>query len=281
MKSESDRPITIEDLLRLKRAERPPAEFWTTFDRELRAKQLSALVAKRPWWQTMPKTFPRIFRYRIALSTTAVAALTLISMRTDRSSPTEAAPATVALDMSAPATVLSETPPTFVASVSGPEKSLLVVPPLVATTNVGAEVVPSSLTEVANKSLVTQRNATATEATEADAEPEARSPTSIVIAANPADIRGSDGDISRSLLVKNNAFELRSGSARTAVEPLQQMTPPGEFRRSRLLTAMVSTTSSEASYRTTERAASRIDEDRLYDQIHRFRASGDRVNVKF
>ena len=40
MNPESTRPIVIEDLLRLKRAERPPAEFWSTFDRELRAKQL-------------------------------------------------------------------------------------------------------------------------------------------------------------------------------------------------------------------------------------------------
>ena len=33
------RPVTIEDLLRLKSTERPPAEFWDKFDRELRAKQ--------------------------------------------------------------------------------------------------------------------------------------------------------------------------------------------------------------------------------------------------
>jgi hypothetical protein len=44
--SESKRPIQIEDILRLKRAERPPAEFWGEFDRQLRAKQLAALVSK-------------------------------------------------------------------------------------------------------------------------------------------------------------------------------------------------------------------------------------------
>src|SRR5690349_328530 len=84
MKSERDRPISIEDLLRLKRAERPPAEFWTTFDRELRAKQLSALVGKRPWWQNVPKSFPRLFRYRIPLGASAVIALTLVSLRHER-----------------------------------------------------------------------------------------------------------------------------------------------------------------------------------------------------
>jgi hypothetical protein len=42
--------VTLDDLLRLKRAERPSAEFWTRFEEELRAKQLAALVKRRPWW---------------------------------------------------------------------------------------------------------------------------------------------------------------------------------------------------------------------------------------
>jgi len=69
---------------------------------------------------------------------------------------------------------------------------------------------------------------------------------------------------------------------RAAVEPLQQMTPPSDTRRSRMLTAMVSTASLETSSQTTERAASRmISEERIYDQIHRFGARGDRLQVKF
>ena len=51
MKPHRQRPVSLEDLLRLKRAERPPAEFWQDFDRQLRAKQLAALVQSRPWWQ--------------------------------------------------------------------------------------------------------------------------------------------------------------------------------------------------------------------------------------
>ena len=69
--------------------------------------------------------------------------------------------------------------------------------------------------------------------------------------------------------------------ARAAVEPLQQMTPPGDSRRSRLLTAMVSQASLDATMRATARAASRIEEDRLYERIQRFGARGDQVNVKF
>src|SRR5512134_2234091 len=81
MKPESTRPITIEDILRLKRAERPPTEFWATFDRELRAKQLAALVGKRPWWQTWPKTLFRVIRYRVTLGATAVAIVAFFTVR--------------------------------------------------------------------------------------------------------------------------------------------------------------------------------------------------------
>ena len=42
----SQSQVTIEDLLRLKRAERPPASFWSDFDREMRAKQLAAIGAE-------------------------------------------------------------------------------------------------------------------------------------------------------------------------------------------------------------------------------------------
>jgi hypothetical protein len=50
-----DRKPTLEDLIRVKRAERPPAEFWQRFEEELRAKQLAAIVEKRPWWQPLSR----------------------------------------------------------------------------------------------------------------------------------------------------------------------------------------------------------------------------------
>ena len=61
--------VTLEDLLRVKRAERPPAEFWVEFERTLRAKQLAAIVEKRPWWQSWRSV------WRLGLPTGAAAAL--------------------------------------------------------------------------------------------------------------------------------------------------------------------------------------------------------------
>lgn len=77
----TDRKVTIEDLLRIKRAERPPADFWAKFERDLRAKQLAAIVAKRPWWHAIPRVLTSVARLRLPLGATAVLALTFVAMR--------------------------------------------------------------------------------------------------------------------------------------------------------------------------------------------------------
>ena len=82
----SDRPshtpsrVTLEDLLRLKRAERPPSEFWGEFERQLRQKQLAALVEKKTWWHEFAVAYSRIGRVRLPLAVTAVLALTFLSV---------------------------------------------------------------------------------------------------------------------------------------------------------------------------------------------------------
>jgi len=48
---ESNQPpkVTLEDLLRLKRNERPAPEYWARFDRELRERALRVMVQPEPW----------------------------------------------------------------------------------------------------------------------------------------------------------------------------------------------------------------------------------------
>lgn len=80
MPNSNQRPkITVEDLLRLKRAERPAAEFWDKFERELRQKQLTALLEKRPWWQELPQLLGR--RAYLPVGATAILAFTLVSVK--------------------------------------------------------------------------------------------------------------------------------------------------------------------------------------------------------
>lgn len=45
-----EKEVKVEDLLRLKRAERPGEVFWNTFDSELHQRMLQTLVKKDPWY---------------------------------------------------------------------------------------------------------------------------------------------------------------------------------------------------------------------------------------
>lgn len=45
--TQSQKPVTLEALLRLKRAERPPAEFWNGFEDRLRQRMLREMVAEK------------------------------------------------------------------------------------------------------------------------------------------------------------------------------------------------------------------------------------------
>lgn len=286
MKPESNRPVTIEDLLRLKRAERPPAEFWGEFDRKLREKQLAALVAKRPWWQRLPRLAPGLGRYRLVLGGTAVAAVAFLSLREDRA----LVPA-VALEPVASVETAVEAPVAAVGlgamhsaidelTPSAPAAEAVVVaapvPDLAADlvaeeTAIAVPVMPENLSR-----LVALGGGSL-----AVAEKTVESPSARHIAANLATLRTPEPMAVGRLLGGANGFEARAMPARTTIDPLQQMTPPGESRRSRLLTAMVSSAALETSARSTERAANRFAEEGVYDQIQRFGARGDRVHVKF
>lgn len=72
-------PITLEQLLRLKRAEKPSAEFWQKFEAELHQKQLAALVERRSWWQALPRLLQT--RSVLPIGATAVLAFTFVSVR--------------------------------------------------------------------------------------------------------------------------------------------------------------------------------------------------------
>jgi hypothetical protein len=278
MKPESNRPITIEDILRLKRAERPPAEFWATFDRELRAKQLAALVGKRPWWQTLPKSFARLTRYRVLLGASAVVAVTFFSVR-DAEPTASAPPADVST--SGTTAVVSEAE-TLIAELSQYVASIEAAPaPAISTSQVEAVAQVAAPAESPSPAPTSINIAPIVVAGAIDENLDSESPAARRIAANLTKVQ-AEPTAGRNLLAARTSFEDRALPRAVAVEPLQQMTPPSDTRRARLLTAMVSMASMESSMRTTERAANRIAEERLYDdQISRFGARGDRFQVKF
>lgn len=69
--------MTIETLLQLKRAERPAPEFWEQFEQELRAKQLAAIIEKRPWWMALrlPALSPALRRLPLPVGAAAALAV--------------------------------------------------------------------------------------------------------------------------------------------------------------------------------------------------------------
>jgi hypothetical protein len=279
MKPEPKRPVAIEDLLRLKRTERPLPAFWSEFDRSLRAKQLAALVAKRPWWHSLPSPLALISRHRVPFGAAAAFAFTVLAVREYRASaPASIVPAgdfvvqTPATVASQPSVAVEGSPLAVVASgraVTAPEVSPIESITVVATAGPNVEAIAPTLAALSH-APETVPAATASVASQA----------SISLGRVP---RGSDIVVPARLAAAGATFEARPAPAvRAVVDPLQQMTPPGESRRNaRLLAAMASPVSVPPASRGSERAASRISEETLYEQVSRFGARGDRFNVKF
>lgn len=288
------RPISVEDLLRLKRVERPADEFWQQFDRELRAKQLSALVAKRPWWQRLPAFPTRLAQYRLPLGAAAALAVTFVSVRNYS--------ADVPVPASAPGAVAASLDPVSqqLSGSSGFEAA-------------GVETVTLAAAAGEPLSRFAETASSSSSAKDAFESAEVRAGTDSQVAlglarivplfggseiALDSDLSPSARNIAANLQVaerndtlggglltaaSGRGFESRALPVRAAiVDPLQQMTPPGEPRRSRYLTAMVvSTVADESLDRTTARMAHRISGEELYEQVQRFGTRRGGFNVKF
>jgi hypothetical protein len=278
MSHEPKRPVTIEDLLRLKSAERPPAEFWERFDRELRAKQLAALVQKRPWWQNLPRLATGWRRYHFPLGATAVLAVTFITLRD--SSPVTPAPTPGAVRQLsvavAPATAIEVMPVAIDASKSDFVANLV---------SADARAHGWSVQSVQHADAPADPGLLVSSAAAESETPAELAPSARYIAANFAAARASDPVIGRGLLGAA-AVDGRPQMARSpTVEPLAQMTPPGDVRRRAFISAMTVAASTDMSNRTLsnragERATRELSDDRMNDSIRRFNAKADRFSLK-
>jgi len=305
--NQEKRPVTLEDLLRLKRAERPPAEFWNEFDRELRTKQLAALLAKRPWWQALPigGFFARLGHHRIPLGAAAVFALAFLTIRDGH----EGIAPLVAQEPVAPAASELRSSPasssgsSFVSAETSPVSSIGVeVPPVqVAATAVEPDGVDRDDLDIHADVVVAADLPTHSEPALGAGQLAHMIP---LLGANEVHVGNTRATSSRHILANletleaiplsealgigllsvapRRGFESRALPARSsAVDPLQQMTPPSDFRRSRYLTAMVSTASEDSLDRTTARMAQRISGEELYEQVQRIGTRRGGINVKF
>jgi hypothetical protein len=263
--------ITVEDLLRLKRAERPAAEFWANFERELRQKQLTALLEKRPWWQELPQLFAR--RAYLPIGATAVLAFTLVSVKfyaptqltqvevplaarsaVAISRPAETPPAPVPALVSSPLVNRSES------AVPAPEgrAAVAVVIATPAVSSETAELMPSMVSP-----------------------PAAKTPSARSIAANLERLEQSEPELINAVLGNRLSAPARVQSAATPADELASV-PVGASRRSRILAQYIDRPLSPeptAPAIVRERLARHLGDPDITDRISRIGLKGDQVSL--
>lgn len=263
--------ITVEDLLRLKRAERPDAEFWNKFEVELRQKQLAALVERRPWWQRVPLLLNR--RAYLPVGATAVLTFTLVSLR--YYAPTQVA-AIAPAEMAAPAPVASQVAEPrhdIVASVAASQ-------PLIE--QVAVEDQPRATAQV---QLSDEMPAKSDELIPWTAPRGEQSPSARSIAANLASLAETDPDLANALLAGNRVPSSSSAVQNMAGNAAELAGVAAvSSRRNRLLAAMGDrqfTPDPAAPEVVRERLARRLGDTELAGGWTRVGLKADRVSLKF
>jgi hypothetical protein len=274
-----NRSVTIDDLLKLKRAEAPPAEFWSQFERELREKQLAAIVEKRPWWCALPGVYVFVVRRRLSLAAGASAlTIGLLSFNVyhdarsgaDLAAPDAQVAAVSAPEMAAPAVAaLSVAPsaarpvPAALESMASTDRSARPAARLAVASTVSVPAIP--LLYDMPPSGATERFGALSRSLSGE------------LATSNVSVPGA-----RTLLVGMRDFGARVIPTRTAsADPLAQMQAPAEHR-SRLLAEAYPTMASagELIAPPSERVLSSLSDDRLYSTGNRFDLSSEHDAVK-
>lgn len=278
MSDSSKRPkVTIEDLLRLKRTERPTAAFWANFERELRQKQLTALLEKRPWWQELPQLLTR--RSYLPIGATAILAFTLVSLR--YYTPAEIAQAEVT---SADAAITPGSLPATTATevVASPVSSPLV--------NRSDQAAPRLDDRLAASALKTESIALPAEAPDPEVQmPQmvatrtADTPSARSIAANLARLEQSEPELINAIVGNRLSSPARVQTASLQINDLASL-PTTASKRSRLLAQYSDRQlgpEPTAPDIVRERLARRLGDPEINDRISRLGLRGDAVSLKF
>jgi hypothetical protein len=266
MKRDTEHKITLEDLLRLKRAERPPTEFWTTFESELRAKQLAAIVVQRPFWHNASRLFAPFYRHSVSIGAVAALALAWVGVRY------ETAP------VQAPRIVLMARTQSVAAAVASMRVPMAaeVAPTSVAAPRVAQAPAPAPVTlAVTNVSHVVQAPVSV--------QPEpVREPFAEGIQVTFADFRAAAPESAqRDVFGSDRDFEASVTPVRQQnSDPLAQMDPSAERRARLLAPALPAYTSANSGSPSRDWMKERSSDDRRYESMDLY-GSNDRAVVGF
>lgn len=274
MSNSPQRPkVTLEDLLRLKRAERPAPEFWNNFERELRQKQLTALLEKRPWWQELPQLLAR--RSYLPIGATAVLAFTLVSIK--YYAPAQLAQGEApAVGNTAPASLSVATP---VVATTAPVSS-----PLLNRNDQAAPRLDDRTTaaELRAEQPVVAANADVQLPAMIAPQPE-ETPSARSIAANLAHLEQSEPELLNAIAGNRLSSPPRVQAASLQTTELASL-PTNASKRSRILAQysdrqLAPEPTAPAIVR--ERLARRLGDPEIFDRISRVGVRGDAVSLKF
>jgi hypothetical protein len=251
--------VTIEDLLRLKRAERPTPEFWSNFERELHQKQLTALVEKRRWWHGLSGLLTR--RVYLPAGAAAAVAFTLVAVRYQAPVQMAQAESEDASRIAAATQAVEMLPATVVESFESRREQPAVVAHRVAALAEAAAPVPAAVMNVSQEEV---------------------SPSARSIAANLARLEQSEPDLLHAVMGNRLSSPARVQSA--VVRHESEAAPANDSSsRYRLIAryadrALSPVPSAPAPVR--ERIARRLGDD-LVDDVSRFGVGANRVSLKF
>ena len=288
--TESPRPpskVSLEDLLRLKRAERPDAAFWAEFESQLRRKQLAAIVVKRPWWRRVSLSALR--KISLPAGATAVVAVTLFTLRQQPSSP---ALATHTTQPTVPAAVATLPEPSSLPrseATAAPPASTLIAdtapsrPPAVSGDSASSHRVSSSAVVAAPVNRAASDSAGSIDTTYALAQ------VVLGFSDKPQGEQNSVLEAALTSVSDSPSPELNPLSENVAggtLNPSLEVGYPRGPRSPRLLASL------DASYggdaigdsrveRARERITSRLTEQSLYDSISRLGLNANKVSIKF
>ncbi len=276
MPNQDHRPqVTVEQLLRLKRAERPTDEFWTRFERELRQKQLAALVERRPWWQQVPQLLAR--RTYLPIGATAILAFTLVTVK--YYAPAERARVDEAAGNPTTAVVENATPTRAEGTVSVP------VAPAVSEVSV-AQLVDDRIPVAAPAATSIPASANATADLISWSAPAAAgpaSPSARNIAANIASLEQTEPELLSSLNGRRNIAPRLQSAASPGISEFVTVAT-NTSKRARLLAQFSDrqfTPEPQAPEIVRERLARHLADAETIGRFSRIGLKGDQVSLKF
>ncbi len=284
MKSEKkpNTKVTLDDLFALKRAERPPEDFWQGFQRDFHVRQRAEAVEPKRWWFVLPRIFAGFSRYQMPLGATAVLAVTFVSFRDYQEPGFE-----VAYTPPVPAPAVVVEPAAFV-----PEPIAIATAPIeqaeseaifeevgvVETQLVSAVSTPASVPGELSTMVVWAGPALKA----SDVIPASPTPSERSIAANLATVEAEQVQVGRLL----GEPELNLTAAITQTDSLSKVSVPEPTRErlfvyQRSLEDFTIDRDSQSGRDTHSLIADRIQNDELYESVSRVSAGGNHLTLKF